>query len=59
MAFAASLSSVNAIGRLLGMGLLGSLLMLPMFLQSLMGYSAMLSGEPHNTQWPRAAAVRL
>ena len=40
-----SFSSATAIGGMLGMGLFGSLFLLPLFLQSIMGYSAMLSGE--------------
>lgn len=40
-----SFSSATAIGGILGMGLYASLFLLPLFLQSLLGYSAMLSGQ--------------
>ena len=40
-----SFASATAIGGMLGIGLYGSLFLLPVFLQSLLGYSAMLSGE--------------
>ena len=40
-----SFASATMIGGMLGMGLFGSLFLLPLFLQSMMGYSAMLSGE--------------
>ncbi len=40
-----SFTSATAIGGILGMGLYGSLFLLPLFLQNLLGYSAMLSGE--------------
>jgi DHA2 family multidrug resistance protein len=39
-----SFASATAIGGVLGMGLYGSLFLLPLFLQNLLGYSAMLSG---------------
>jgi len=39
-----SFTSATAIGGILGMGLYGSLFLLPLFLQSLLGYSAMISG---------------
>jgi MFS transporter, DHA2 family, multidrug resistance protein len=39
-----SFASATAIGGILGMGLYGSLFLLPLFLQNLLGYSAMLSG---------------
>ncbi len=39
-----SFTSATAIGGVLGMGLLGSLFLLPLFLQNLLGYSAMMSG---------------
>lgn len=41
----ASFTSATAIGAVLGMGLYGSLFLLPLFLQNLLGYPAMLSGE--------------
>lgn len=40
-----SFTSATAIGGILGMGLYGTLFLLPLFLQNLLGYSAMLSGE--------------
>ncbi len=40
-----SFTSATAIGGILGMGLYGSLFLLPLFLQNQLGYSAMLSGE--------------
>jgi MFS transporter, DHA2 family, multidrug resistance protein len=39
-----SFTSATAIGGILGMGLFASLFLLPLFLQSLLGYTAMLSG---------------
>ena len=39
-----SFTSATAIGAILGMGLYGSLFLLPLFLQNLLGYTAMLSG---------------
>jgi DHA2 family multidrug resistance protein len=39
-----SFSSATAIGGVLGMGLYGSLFLLPLFLQNLLGYPAMTSG---------------
>jgi MFS transporter, DHA2 family, multidrug resistance protein len=39
-----SFSSATAIGGILGMGLYASLFLLPLFLQNLLGYSAMISG---------------
>jgi DHA2 family multidrug resistance protein len=41
----ASFSSATGIGAILGMGLYGSIFLLPLFLQSMLGYTAMLSGE--------------
>lgn len=40
-----SFSSATGIGGILGMGLYGSIFLLPVFLQNLLGYTAMLSGE--------------
>ncbi len=40
-----SFTSATMIGGILGMGLYASLFLLPLFLQNLLGYSAMLSGE--------------
>ncbi len=40
----ASFSSATALGGVLGMGLYGSLFLLPLFLQNLLGYPAMESG---------------
>ncbi len=40
-----SFTSATVIGGVLGMGLYGSLFLLPLFLQNLLGYTAMLSGE--------------
>ncbi len=40
----ASFSSATVLGGVLGAGLYGSLFLLPLFLQSLLGYPAMLSG---------------
>lgn len=40
----ASFSSATALGGVLGMGLYASLFLLPLFLQKLLGYTAMLSG---------------
>jgi DHA2 family multidrug resistance protein len=40
----ASFSSATALGGVLGMGLYGSLFLLPLFLQNLLGYPAMTSG---------------
>jgi DHA2 family multidrug resistance protein len=39
-----SFSSATALGGVLGAGLYGSLFLLPLFLQNLLGYTAMLSG---------------
>jgi len=39
-----SFTSATAIGAILGMGLYGSIFLLPLFLQNLLGYTAMLSG---------------
>jgi len=38
-------TSATALGAVLGAGLFGTLFLLPMFLQRLLGYTAMLSGE--------------
>jgi MFS transporter, DHA2 family, multidrug resistance protein len=40
-----SLASATALGGVLGMGLYGSLFLLPLFLQRVLGYPAMTSGE--------------
>jgi MFS transporter, DHA2 family, multidrug resistance protein len=40
-----SLASATALGGVLGMGLYGSLFLLPLFLQRILGYPAMTSGE--------------
>jgi DHA2 family multidrug resistance protein len=40
-----SLASATALGGVLGMGLYGSLFLLPVFLQNLLGYTAMMSGQ--------------
>jgi DHA2 family multidrug resistance protein len=40
----ASFSSATALGGVLGMGLMGSLFLLPVFLQNLLGYPALKSG---------------
>ncbi len=40
-----SLASATALGGVLGMGLYGSLFLLPLFLQRILGYPAMKSGE--------------
>jgi DHA2 family multidrug resistance protein len=40
-----SLASATALGGVLGMGLYGSLFLLPLFLQNLLGYTAMKSGQ--------------
>ncbi|HZD03420.1 MAG TPA: MDR family MFS transporter [Longimicrobiales bacterium] len=47
-------TSATAIGGVLGMGLYGSLFLLPLFLQRLLGYTATLSGE---TLIPRSLAM--
>ncbi len=49
-----SFASATAIGGVLGMGLYGSLFLLPLFLQNLLGYPAMLSGE---ALMPRSLAM--
>jgi DHA2 family multidrug resistance protein len=40
-----SLASATALGAVLGIGLYGALFLLPLFLQNLLGYTAMKSGE--------------
>jgi DHA2 family multidrug resistance protein len=49
-----SLASATALGGVLGMGLYGSLFLLPVFLQRVLGYPAMTSGE---TMIPRSLAM--
>lgn len=51
-----SFTSATAIGGILGMGLYGSLFLLPLFLQNLLGYSATLSGM---ALIPRSLAMAL
>jgi DHA2 family multidrug resistance protein len=41
----ASFTTATLLGGILGMGLLGTLFLLPLFLQNVLGYSAMESGE--------------
>lgn len=49
-----SLASATVLGALLGMGLMGSIFLLPLFLQSLLGYDAMTSGI---AMMPRSLAM--